>query len=123
MSPNPRKELGLSNFAAPGTWKVIAVGGDIVVEKNFLVEQVMKDELWIEGTKLYVSNIGNVDLTNPKILQEQLIGVDAAYFITLIKKLKDSDKELHELDSNYLHELINEVFDNEPFEQEIDYED
>lgn len=52
--------------------------------------------------------ISQLDLTNIEVLEEQLIGVDVAYFSVLIDVLRgvDSDK----LTSEYLNEIIDRVF-------------
>ena len=63
-------------------------------------------------------DISRLDLTDMKVLQEQLTGVDAAYFSQLIRLIKTSSREL---DRAYLIELINRVFDsNEDFDQQSD---
>lgn len=56
--------------------------------------------------------ISQMDLTNPDVLEEQLIGVDVAYFGTLIDILRgkyDSDEDFT-LTSKYLNTLIDKVF-------------
>jgi len=53
-----------------------------------------------------------LDLTNPDVLEEQLIGVDVAYFETLIKVLREH-VERHpdfKMDSNWLGDLIDRIF-------------
>lgn len=52
-------------------------------------------------------DISNLDLNDLNILQDQLVGVDAAYFLEIINLLKDKES----IDRTYLHELINRVFD------------
>ena len=52
-------------------------------------------------------DISKLDLTDREVLQEQLTGVDAAYFNQLISLLKDGQ----EIDRTYLFELVNRVFD------------
>ena len=58
--------------------------------------------------------IHNTDLTNVGTLQEQLIGVDVAYFHELIAKLETHQKTLGEsankIDQTYLVKLIDEIF-------------
>jgi len=56
--------------------------------------------------------ISSIDLSNPDVLEEQLIGVDVAYFDTLIKVLRDkmeSDKKFS-LTTEYLNTLIDRIF-------------
>lgn len=52
--------------------------------------------------------ISQLDLTNPDVLEEQLIGVDVAYFSKLIEILRGVPKE--SLTSTYLNTLIDKVF-------------
>lgn len=54
--------------------------------------------------------ISELDLTDIKILEEQLIGVDIAYFSLLIEALQSVPKE--KLTSNYVSEIIDRVFNN-----------
>ena len=52
--------------------------------------------------------IGQLDLTNLHVLEEQLIGVDAAYFRQLIEVLQKKDPE--KVDGAYLMSVIDKVF-------------
>lgn len=52
--------------------------------------------------------ISKLDLTNPNVLEEQLVGVDVAYFSALIAVLR-SDK-LDNVDENVLFKLIDKIF-------------
>lgn len=52
--------------------------------------------------------VGQLDLENPDVLQEQLTGVDVAYFIELIGKVKEKDPE--KVNAAYLTEVIDRVF-------------
>ena len=53
-------------------------------------------------------DISKLNLNDREILQEQLTGVDAAYFNQLINLLEEGK----EIDRTYLFELVNRVFDN-----------
>ncbi len=53
-------------------------------------------------------DISTLDLSNPRILKEQLVGVDVAYFNELLNILKTENRNL---DRIYLAELIERVFD------------
>ena len=58
--------------------------------------------------------ISQLDLTNPDILEEQLIGVDVAYFdliITALRNKMESDKNF-KLSSEYMNALIDKVFNS-----------
>lgn len=52
--------------------------------------------------------ISDLDLTNPEVLQDQLTGVDSAYFIELMGKLKENDPE--KVNTAYLVEIIDRMF-------------
>ena len=52
--------------------------------------------------------ISLLDLRDIKVLEEQLIGVDVAYFSTLIEALRSVDPK--KLTSEYMNELIDRIF-------------
>lgn len=52
--------------------------------------------------------ISSLDLTDPAVLEDQLTGVDSAYFCQLIKKLKEKDPE--KVNVGYLVEIIDRLF-------------
>lgn len=56
-----------------------------------------------------------LDLSNPNVLEEQLIGVDIAYFGVVIDMLRNTKYD--KLDSQYLFALIDKAFDNDENEQ------
>jgi hypothetical protein len=67
--------------------------------------------------------ISRLDLTKPEVLEENLVGVDVAYFSTLVEILRNKyEKEpLFELSFDYLCTLIDRVFseeDNETLQPE-----
>lgn len=67
------------------------------------------------GEMLKISwDISKLNLNDRTVLQDQLTGVDAAYFNQLIGLLKDGE----EIDRTYLFELVNRVFD-ENWEEEV----
>jgi hypothetical protein len=55
--------------------------------------------------------ISELNLTNPDVLEEQLIGVDVAYFDKLIEILRGVPQE--KITSAYLNAIIERVFDSE----------
>lgn len=55
-----------------------------------------------------IMQIQDFDLKNPLVLQDQLTGVDAAYFVQLMSKLKEKDPE--KIDTAYLVEIIDRMF-------------
>jgi hypothetical protein len=58
--------------------------------------------------------ISELDLSDPKVLREQLIGVDAAYFHELISMLKGQSETGRPLEASYIVQLIDELSEN-PF--------
>jgi hypothetical protein len=52
--------------------------------------------------------ISDLDLTKVEVLQDQLTGVDCAYFMEVIGKLKENDPE--KVNSAYLIEIIDRMF-------------
>ena len=65
--------------------------------------------------------VSGLDLTNPDVLEEQLIGVDVAYFdliITALRNKMDTDKNF-KLSNEYFNSLVDKIF-NEDIEQETD---
>ena len=52
--------------------------------------------------------ISALDLTNHAVLQDQLTGVDAAYFVQLVSKLKEKDAD--KVNAAYLVEIIDRMF-------------
>ena len=55
-----------------------------------------------------VMQISALDLTNIEVLQDQLTGVDCAYFCEVIAKLKESDPT--KVNAAYLIEIIDRMF-------------
>lgn len=52
--------------------------------------------------------ISALDLTDPKVLEDQLTGVDSAYFLQIIEKLNEKDPE--KVNAAYLVEIIDRMF-------------
>ena len=62
--------------------------------------------------------ISELDLKNPNVLEEQLIGVDVAYFSLLIQALRNvSDKKIT---SMLINDMIDKVFNESNEINEID---
>jgi hypothetical protein len=55
-----------------------------------------------------VMQVSELDLTDASVLQDQLTGVDAAYFSEVIQRLKESDPE--KINAAYLIEIIDRMF-------------
>jgi hypothetical protein len=52
--------------------------------------------------------INELDLTDPKVLEDQLTGVDSAYFCDMLAKLKEKDP--NKINAAYLVEIIDRIF-------------
>lgn len=101
---------------------------------NHALECILNKELFYSGSKYplcsiirtrkyisrgYTINAGQyvkmalqlqeLDLLNKDVLEDQLTGVDSAYFDEIIKHVKEKDDNIA-IDSNYLIELINKLF-------------
>lgn len=55
-----------------------------------------------------VMQISELDLSDPKVLEDQLTGVDSAYFMQLMTKLREKDPE--KVNAAYLVEIIDRMF-------------
>ena len=55
-----------------------------------------------------IIQISELDLKNPAVLEDQLTGVDVAYFTQLIARLKEKDPE--KVNSAYLVEILDRMF-------------
>jgi hypothetical protein len=55
--------------------------------------------------------ISKLDLTNAKVLQEQLVGVDLLLFAEFLEKIEAKNIDLSKVDMGYVFNLMEEVFD------------
>ncbi|KKC25845.1 hypothetical protein WP12_12190 [Sphingomonas sp. SRS2] len=55
-----------------------------------------------------VMQISELDLTDPKVLEDQLTGVDSAYFMEVMRNLREKDPE--KVNAAYLVEIIDRMF-------------
>lgn len=63
-------------------------------------------------------HISKLDLSDVDVLEEQLIGVDVAYFGTLIDALRGIKDTGENIDQSYIFEIINRIFNGESTETE-----
>lgn len=52
--------------------------------------------------------VSELNLTDPAVLEDQLTGVDSAYFIELMRKMREKDPE--KINTGYLVEIIDRMF-------------
>lgn len=55
-----------------------------------------------------VMQVSELDLTDPRVLEDQLTGVDSAYFCQIISAIREKDPE--KVNTAYLVEIINRMF-------------
>lgn len=55
-----------------------------------------------------VMQVSELDLTDPKVLEDQLTGVDSAYFMEVMRNLREKDPE--KVNAAYLVEIIDRMF-------------
>lgn len=55
-----------------------------------------------------VMQVSELDLTDPKVLEDQLTGVDSAYFMQVMSNLREKDPE--KVNAAYLVEIIDRMF-------------
>lgn len=55
-----------------------------------------------------IMQVSELDLKDPKVLEDQLTGVDSAYFIEIMSKVRENDPE--KVNSAYLVEIIDRMF-------------
>lgn len=55
-----------------------------------------------------IMQVSELDLKDPKVLEDQLTGVDSAYFIEIMNKVRENDPE--KVNSAYLVEIIDRMF-------------
>lgn len=75
----------------------------------FRLRKFLKRGWWISAGEILkiAMSLNGLDLTDPVILEDQLIGVDTMYFISLIEEIESSDQPITE---EYISTLIDKVF-------------
>jgi len=74
------------------------------------LRKFIKRDWWISAGQVLkmVMQAAALDLTNPRVLEDQLTGVDCAYFAELLARVADKDPQ--RIDSAYLVEVIDKMF-------------
>lgn len=90
--------------------ELIYVGSKYPVCSIFRIRKFLKRDFTINAGQILkiCMQISALDLTNIKVLQDQLTGVDCAYFLEVISKLKEKDPV--KVNSAYLIEIIDRMF-------------
>lgn len=89
--------------------ELVYMGSEYPLSAMFRMRKFLRRGFRINAGQMLLIGFGisRLDLTDPETLEEQLIGVDVAYFYQLIAALRESDRELS---SSYLAELVNKIF-------------
>jgi len=90
--------------------ELIYVGSKYPICSIFRVRKFIKRNFTINAGQILkiCMQISELDLTKIEVLQDQLTGVDCAYFLEVIGKLKEKDPEV--VNSAYLIEIIDRMF-------------
>lgn len=103
--------LRKSSLIAIMTNELIYSGGSkYPLASLFRLRKFMKRDWYYSlGTMLkIVFDIKDLDLSDPDVLEEQLVGMDVAYFLEVIEKMKEDKRT--SIDSTYLHQVIDELY-------------
>lgn len=68
---------------------------------------------WVINAGQYLKmamQVSELDLKNPKVLEDQLTGVDVAYFAQLIDRLKEKAGDSGRIESAYVVEIVDRLF-------------
>jgi hypothetical protein len=86
------------------------VGSKYPICSLFRVRKFVKRSWTINAGQMLkmAMQVGELDLKDMKVLEDQLTGVDVAYFIQLVNKLKEKDPE--KVNSSYLVEILDRMF-------------
>jgi len=100
--------FSIEAYEACHTKELIYVGSKYPVCSLFRMRKFISRGFTINAGEILkiAMNINEFDLTNCRVLRDQLIGVDSAYFNMLITSIKKKEK----IDRHYLTALINKMF-------------
>lgn len=92
------------------TKELVYVGSKYPICSVIRLRKFMKRGWTINAGQILkmVMQINELDLKDMEVLQDQLTGVDAAYFTQLVSKLKENDPD--KVNSAYLIEIIDRMF-------------
>lgn len=90
--------------------ELVYVGSKYPVCSIFRLRKFIKRGWTINAGQVLkiIMQISSLDLKNIEVLQDQLTGVDCAYFIEIVSKLKEKDPE--KVNAAYLVEIIDRMF-------------
>lgn len=90
--------------------ELLYVGSKYPVCSLFRLRKFIRREWTVSAGQILkiVMQVSALDLTNIEVLEDQLTGVDSAYFIEVISKLKENDPT--KVNAAYLIEIIDRMF-------------
>jgi hypothetical protein len=100
--------LGIKAYEACHNKELIYVGSKYPVCSLFRMRKFLKRGFTITAGEILkiAMNINEFNLTEVNVLRDQLIGVDSAYFNSLIGAIKDK----RNIDRNYLTAILNKMY-------------
>jgi hypothetical protein len=100
--------LSIEAYEACHNKELIYVGSKYPVCSLFRMRKFLARGFTITAGEILkiAMNINEFDLTDVKVLQDQLIGVDSAYFNMLIDTIKNKEK----IDRSYLTTILNKMY-------------
>jgi len=90
--------------------ELIYVGSKYPIASLIRIRKFLKRDFTITAGQILkiCMTLQDFDLTNPAVLQDQLTGVDVAYFNEILQKMKERDAE--KIDTAYLMQIIDRMF-------------
>lgn len=90
--------------------ELLYVGSKYPICSIFRIRKFLKRGFQITASQILkiCLQISQLDLTDINVLQDQLTGVDCAYFLEVIEKLKEKDPQ--KVNSTYLCEILDRMF-------------
>ncbi|MDR1904856.1 MAG: hypothetical protein LBQ88_21560 [Treponema sp.] len=110
VSDTGKVELKIEAMEAVHNKELIYVGSKYPVCSLFRMRKFLSRGFTVSAGEILkiAMNINEFDLTKIPVLRDQLIGVDSAYFNSLIEGLKN--KQDGQVNRNYVTELINRMY-------------
>jgi len=107
-SKDNKLTLKLDAFEACHNKELIYVGSKYPVCSIFRMRKFLERGFRITAGEILkiAMNVNEFDLTNVRVLRDQLVGVDSAYFNMLIQSIKNKES----IDRIYITDLINKMY-------------
>ena len=107
-SKDNKLTLKLDAFEACHNKELIYIGSKYPVCSIFRMRKFLERGFRITAGEILkiAMNVNEFDLTNVRVLRDQLVGVDSAYFNMLIQSIKNKES----IDRIYITDLINKMY-------------